>query len=86
MPAQTDRGERRLTLEQEAALERIRQRLEKGWDLGGGKFDRDELYDEISRSTLTFWSMLRMARAGNAGIARGPAIVLIACVRGAISC
>ena len=46
VPAQTT-GERRLTLEQEAALERIRQRLEKGWDLGGGKFNRDELYDEI---------------------------------------
>ena len=40
-------GERRLTPEQEAALERTRQRLEKGWDLGGGKFNRDELYDEI---------------------------------------
>ena len=39
-------GERRLTPEQEAALERTRQRLEKGWDLGGGKFNRDELYDD----------------------------------------
>jgi prevent-host-death family protein len=40
-------GERQLTPEQEAALERTRQRLQKGWDLGGGKFNRDELYDEI---------------------------------------
>jgi prevent-host-death family protein len=39
-------GERQLTPEQEAALERTRRRLEKGWDLGGGKFDRDKLYDE----------------------------------------
>jgi prevent-host-death family protein len=46
VPAQPP-GERRLTPEQEAALERTRQRLEKGWDLGGGKFNRDELYDEI---------------------------------------
>jgi prevent-host-death family protein len=40
-------GERQLTPEQEAALERTRQRLGKGWDLGVGKFNRDELYDEI---------------------------------------
>ncbi len=46
VPAQPS-GQRRLTPEQEAALERTRQRLEKGWDLGGEKFDRDELYDEI---------------------------------------
>ena len=46
VPAQPS-GERQLTPEQEAALERTRQRLEKGWDLGGGKFNRDELYDEI---------------------------------------
>jgi prevent-host-death family protein len=46
VPAQPS-GERRPTPEQEAALERTRQRLEKGWDLGGGKFNRDELYDEI---------------------------------------
>jgi len=38
--------ERELTSEQEAALERTRRRLEKGWDLGGGKFNRDELYDD----------------------------------------
>lgn len=44
VPAQPP-GERRLTPEQEAALERMRERLEKGWDLGGGKFNRDELYD-----------------------------------------
>jgi prevent-host-death family protein len=46
VPAQ-QAGERQLTQEQEAALERTRRRLEKGWDLGGGKFNRDELYDEI---------------------------------------
>jgi prevent-host-death family protein len=46
VPAQRS-GERQLTPEQEAALERTRRRLEKGWDLGGGKFDRDELYDEV---------------------------------------
>jgi hypothetical protein len=39
--------ERQLTPEQEAALERTRRRLEKGWDLGVGKLDREELYDEI---------------------------------------
>jgi prevent-host-death family protein len=46
VPVQLSR-ERQLTPEQEAALERTRGRLEKGWDLGGGKFNRDELYDEI---------------------------------------
>ena len=45
VPAQRFR-ERQLTPEQEAALERTRRRLEKGWDLGGGKFNRDELYDD----------------------------------------
>jgi prevent-host-death family protein len=44
VPAQPSR-ERQLT-EQEAALERTRRRLEKGWDLGGGKFNRDELYGD----------------------------------------
>lgn len=39
-------GERQLTPEQEAALERTRRRLTKGWDLGGGKFVRDEIYDD----------------------------------------
>jgi prevent-host-death family protein len=46
VPAQPP-GERRLTPEQEAAHARSMERLRKGWDLGGGKFDRDELYDEI---------------------------------------
>jgi prevent-host-death family protein len=40
-------GERQLTPEQEAAHARTMKRLSKGWDLGGGKFNRDELYDEI---------------------------------------
>ena len=40
-------GERQLTPEQEAAHARSLARLSKGWDLGGGKFNRDELYDEI---------------------------------------
>jgi prevent-host-death family protein len=39
--------ERQLTPEQEAAHARTIARLQKGWDLGGGKFNRDELYDEI---------------------------------------
>lgn len=34
-----------LTPEQEAALERTRKRLEKGWDLGDWKIPRDEIYD-----------------------------------------
>ncbi len=38
-------GKRVLTPEQEAALERTRKRLEKGWPLGIGKIDRDSLYD-----------------------------------------
>jgi prevent-host-death family protein len=46
VPVQTSR-ERQLTPEQEAAHARTMKRLRKGWDLGGGKFDRDELYDEI---------------------------------------
>jgi prevent-host-death family protein len=46
MPAQAP-GERQLTPEQEAAHARTMARLRKGWDLGGGKFNRDELYDEI---------------------------------------
>jgi len=44
-PARQD-GVRRLTPEQEAAVERTRQRLKKGWPLGGAKFDRDEIYDD----------------------------------------
>lgn len=38
-------GKRILTPEQQAALERTRKRLEKGWPLGIGKIDRDSLYD-----------------------------------------
>jgi len=38
-------GKRVLTPVQEAALERTRKRLEKGWPLGIGKVDRDSLYD-----------------------------------------
>ena len=36
-----------LTPEQEAALARLSERMEKGWHLGGMRIDRDELYDEI---------------------------------------
>ena len=46
VPVQTSR-ERQLTPEQEAAHARSIARLRKGWDLGGGKFNRDELYDKI---------------------------------------
>jgi prevent-host-death family protein len=45
VPAQRPR-ERQLTPEQEAAHARSMERLRKGWDLGGGKFNRDELYDD----------------------------------------
>lgn len=38
-------GRRVLTPEQQAARERARERMRKGWDLGGLKFNRDELYD-----------------------------------------
>ena len=41
------KGRRVLTPEQEAALERTRKRMEKGWHLGGVRVNRDELYDEI---------------------------------------
>lgn len=41
-----ERGQRRLTPEQEAALARTIERMQKGWPLGGGRFDRDSLYDE----------------------------------------
>jgi prevent-host-death family protein len=47
VPAAPPPRERQLTPAQEAALERTRRRLEKGWDLGVGKLDREELYDEI---------------------------------------
>jgi prevent-host-death family protein len=45
VPVQASR-ERQLTQEQEAAHARSMERLRKGWDLGGGKFNRDELYDD----------------------------------------
>lgn len=38
-------GKRVLTPDQEAALERTRKRLEKGWDLGDWKVPRDEIND-----------------------------------------
>lgn len=38
-------GRRVLTAEQQAALERTRKRLKKGWPLGIGKLDRDSLYE-----------------------------------------
>jgi prevent-host-death family protein len=38
--------ERQLTPGQEAAHARSMARLQKGWDLGGGRFVRDELYDD----------------------------------------
>jgi prevent-host-death family protein len=45
VPAQSSR-ERRLTPEQEAAHARSMARLRKGWVLGGGRFSRDDLYDD----------------------------------------
>ena len=45
VPAQPPR-ERQLTPEQEGPHARSMERLRKGWDLGGGKFNRDELYDD----------------------------------------
>ena len=38
-------GKRVLSQHQEAALERIRQRMKKGWPLGIGKLDRDSLHE-----------------------------------------
>jgi prevent-host-death family protein len=38
-----------LTPEQEAALERTRARMEKGWPLNAGPLNRDELYDNMRR-------------------------------------
>ena len=35
-----------LTAQQEAAYARSMERLRKGWALGGGRFSRDELYDD----------------------------------------
>ena len=40
-------GKRVLTPEQEAARARALARMKKGWHLGGERFNRDELYDEI---------------------------------------
>jgi hypothetical protein len=34
-----------LTPEQQAARQRAPARMRKGWDLGGYKFNRDELYE-----------------------------------------
>ncbi|HEX6441639.1 MAG TPA: type II toxin-antitoxin system prevent-host-death family antitoxin [Stellaceae bacterium] len=41
------RRERVLTHEQEAALARLTERMEKGWHLGGLRINREELYDEV---------------------------------------
>jgi hypothetical protein len=41
------RGKRVLTSEQEAARARALARMKKGWRLGGERFNRDQLYDEI---------------------------------------
>jgi len=38
-------GRRVLTPEQRAARERLRERMAKGWQLGGERFDRDSLYE-----------------------------------------
>jgi antitoxin (DNA-binding transcriptional repressor) of toxin-antitoxin stability system len=34
-----------LTPEQQAALERVKAAMEKGWDLNAGPLDRDSLYE-----------------------------------------
>jgi prevent-host-death family protein len=39
-------GKRKLTPAQERAWKRLKRRMEKGYDLGGLKIDRDELYDD----------------------------------------
>jgi prevent-host-death family protein len=41
------RRRRVLTPEQEAALARAEVIMREGWDLGIGRFNRDELYDSI---------------------------------------
>ena len=41
------RRERVLTPEQQAALARLEETMKKGWQLNAGRFNRDELYDEI---------------------------------------
>ncbi len=38
-------GQRVLTPEQQAARERARERMRRGIDMGGGRFDRDELHE-----------------------------------------
>ena len=40
-------GRRVLTPEQEAARARALERMKKGWRIGAGPLNRDELYDEI---------------------------------------
>jgi prevent-host-death family protein len=40
-------GPRRLTPRQEAALARTAERMRRGWPLGGGKLDREALYEEM---------------------------------------
>jgi prevent-host-death family protein len=39
------RRERALTPEQEAAWERLKAAMEKGWDIGAGPLDRDALHE-----------------------------------------
>ena len=41
------RRERVLTPAQEAARARARARMEQGWHLGGERFNREEIYEEI---------------------------------------
>ena len=41
------RRERVLTAEQEAARARALKRMKKGWPIGAGPLNRDELYDNI---------------------------------------
>jgi prevent-host-death family protein len=43
--APIETGRRVLTPEQQAARERARECMRKGWDLSGLKFNRDELYE-----------------------------------------
>ena len=38
-------GKRTLTLTQQAAWERTRERMKTGWPIGAGKIDRDELHE-----------------------------------------
>jgi prevent-host-death family protein len=40
-------GKRVLTPEQEAARDRTRARMKKGWPLNAGPLNRDELYNDI---------------------------------------